>query len=106
MANNKENVFLLVFTEKILCYTLLVNYSEYINTVEKSLYFIAYIEPEDALLFTALLKSVEDNMAFDRGMQNQKNMYEFFVPIASKDLFIEYMNLFEQKGLIKWWKLN
>lgn len=67
------------------------------------LHFKAKVKNKNALLFTALIRSVEDNMMFDRGILLQKEMYEFFVPIEQKNIFIFYLELFKSNNLIENW---
>ena len=62
-----------------------------------SIYYQAEIPKRFGWYITAILRS-HDNLAFDRTIDVQKNVFEFFVAPEKEDEFIYFMNLMEQKG--------
>lgn len=67
-----------------------MNYSEY---------YQARVEPSRCWYVTAILRSHE-HMCFDRTLDAEKNILEFFVPSGQEELFLKVMNHFIQKGLV------
>jgi hypothetical protein len=71
---------------------------------DESLYFVAQIEKSKVVNFVALLRAVEDNMAFDRTVNKTDSIFEFFVPIGMKDRFLEIMKIFSKMNLVSSFK--
>jgi len=49
--------------------------------------------------FTGCLKSF-DHLAFDRTLDAQKGEFEFFVPTSMERTFLDFMQYFENKGIV------
>ena len=64
-----------------------------------SLYYQAYVKKELCWFVTATLRSYE-HLAFDRTLNPQDNLFEFFVPPSFESYFLELMNYYEKEGLI------
>ncbi len=63
------------------------------------LYYQALVNREKGWYFTAILRSFE-HMCFDRTLDKQKHLFEFYVPQSQKEKFEAIMNYFEQEGLV------
>lgn len=63
------------------------------------LYFQATIERKNVWLFTSIIRSFE-HLAFDRTLDKQKSIFEFFVPHGLEGYFLEIMNELSNKGLV------
>lgn len=64
-----------------------------------SSYYQAYVEPAQCWYVTAILRSHE-HVCFDRTLDAQKSIFEFFVPEAMEPIFIEVMDHFVKKNLV------
>lgn len=62
-------------------------------------YYQAYIDKTFCWYFVAILKSFE-HLAFDRTLDTKTNLFEFYVPIAREQEFLQLMHYFEQKHLM------
>lgn len=62
-------------------------------------YFQARIEREQTWLFVALLRSNE-HLCFDRTLDTQQGLFEFFVPEKNVSRFITLMRGFEAMHLL------
>lgn len=62
-------------------------------------YFQAYIPRKSTLYVTALLRSFE-HLAFDRSLDAQAGLSEFFVPPAMVEHFLSITNFLHQEGLM------
>lgn len=67
------------------------------------LYYCAQLKKEHVWLITATLKSFE-HLAFDRTIDKQQSIFEFFVPELNKSTFVAIMNRFQDLGYITWWE--
>jgi hypothetical protein len=67
---------------------------------DDTVYFVAYIEKTKVVNFIAIFRSIEDNMAFDRTINKNESIFEFFVPIKMKERFLEVMNMFLNINLV------
>ena len=67
--------------------------------MECCLYYQAHVKKSEAWFVTALLRSCE-HIAFDRTIDVEKSIFEFFVPAATEPYFIEIMDLFLKRGSI------
>jgi hypothetical protein len=63
-------------------------------------YYQAIVKKEKAWFFTALLRGCE-HIAFDRTVDVEKSLFEFFVPRDTEPYFLEIMHYFESQGLVK-----
>jgi hypothetical protein len=71
------------------------------------LYFNAHIPKEQIIYFVALLRSMDDNIVFDRIEDSKSNIFEFFVPEKTEIRFKELMTVLQENGYIDWLeKLN
>lgn len=62
-------------------------------------YFQAHIVPQRVWLVTAVLRGC-DHLVFDRTLDVQKSMFEFFVPADCLASFVSLMGVFQEKGLV------
>lgn len=69
------------------------------QTEHYSAYFQAFIPPAASWFVTGALRSCE-YMAFDRTLDVQGHIYEFFVPHCLVEDFVRLMNEFQQQGLV------
>jgi hypothetical protein len=67
--------------------------------MDYSEYYQARVEPSRCWYVTAILRSHE-HMCFDRSLDPQNSIFEFFVPASMESLFVVVMNHFIQKGLV------
>lgn len=65
-----------------------------------SLYFQAYVTKELCWLLSATLKYCE-HLAFDRTIDKEKSIFEFFVSQELEHVFIDVMNALQERGVIK-----
>lgn len=63
------------------------------------LYYQAHIKKELCWFFVGVLRSFE-HMAFDRTVEKETSLFEFFVPADMKDKFQALMNYFLQQGIV------
>ena len=63
------------------------------------LYYQARVKREYCWFLVGILKSFE-HMAFDRTIDKEKSIFEFFVPPLMKDYFEELMDFFSKEGVI------
>ncbi len=63
------------------------------------LYFQAHVKKEKVWFLTSVLRSCE-HLVFDRTIDLEKSVFEFFVPENSCDEFLSLMNFFEEKKII------
>lgn len=68
------------------------------------LYYQAYIEKKKILYFVALLRSIDDNIVFDRIEDPKSNIFEFFVPQKNEVRFIEIMNVLKINSYLQWFR--
>jgi hypothetical protein len=64
-----------------------------------SLYYQANVDKTNTWFLTATLRSFE-HLAFDRCLQKEQNLFEFFVPQDLEPYFIEIMQYYLQNGII------
>ena len=62
-------------------------------------YYHAQITAGKIHLLVAILKSF-DHLCFDRTIDAQNNIFEFFVPVGLEDEFVTLMGHLKQQGLI------
>lgn len=63
------------------------------------LYFQAHVKKESVWIVTSILRSCE-HLAFDRNIELQKSIFEFFVPEDSVADFLSLMDYFAKKELL------
>jgi hypothetical protein len=64
-----------------------------------SLYYQATVERTLCWFVVAALKTY-DHLCFDRTIDAEKSIFEFFVPHDMEPLFLQVMHYFQQKGLV------
>jgi hypothetical protein len=62
-------------------------------------YYQAHVKRSDCWFLTAVLRSFE-HMAFDRTLDVENSLFEFFVAPQAERYFLEVMLFFEQKGIV------
>lgn len=62
-------------------------------------YYQSNVLPSHCWLLVGVLRSFE-HMVFDRTLDKQSSLFEFFVPEGQEDHFLEVMRFFEQQGII------
>ena len=62
-------------------------------------YYVANVERHNANYFVAVIKAF-DNLVFDRTIDVEQSLFEFFVPEACEAQFLALMDHFAQEGLI------
>ena len=56
--------------------------------------------PKNHIFLVGSLKYF-DNMCFDRTLDKENNLFEFFVPDSQKEQFLRIMKRLEKKGIVK-----
>jgi len=69
------------------------------TTNQYSAYYQAHVLREKTWFFTAVLRSYE-HMVFDRTLDKQSGLFEFFVPQAMEPAFLTLMAYFEGEGIV------
>lgn len=70
-----------------------------VNEIEFCTYYQAIIDKPLCWYIVAILKSY-DHVAFDRTVDVETNLLEFFVPPATQKLFLHVMNRLKNEGLV------
>lgn len=63
-------------------------------------YYQAHVPREHCWFLTATIRSYE-HMAFDRTLDKENSIFEFFVPQDMEPLFLQVMARFEKEGIIQ-----
>ncbi len=67
-------------------------------------YYQAHVVPIHAWFFTGVMRSFE-HVVFDRTLNKEESLFEFFVPQDTEKYFLDLMNYFQKEeivsGLIK-----
>ncbi len=63
------------------------------------LYYQANIQRELCWYFAAILRSFE-HVCFDRTLDVQESLFEFFVPVDMEDEFLDIMQFFERENVV------
>jgi len=63
------------------------------------LYYRAYVLKKDCWFLVAILRSFE-HMAFDRTIDKESSLFEFYVPRSNQRCFLELMDYFQKNGLV------
>lgn len=66
-------------------------------------YFQAIVHKPDTWYLVAILRSFE-HLAFDRTLDTQKGIVEFFVPQDMQNTFITLMDYFKDAGVVLNWQ--
>lgn len=64
-----------------------------------SCYYQAHICKSDTWFLTATLRSFE-HLAFDRALQKEDGLFEFFVPENLESFFLEIIAYYQQQGIV------
>jgi len=62
-------------------------------------YYQAHVQREKCLYMVAALRSYE-HIAFDRTLDAETSLFEFFVPISTEKYFLTLMDGLQSEGLI------
>lgn len=62
-------------------------------------YYTANVDRHQSNYFVAIIKAF-DNMVFDRTIDVDQSLFEFFVAPAYEQQFLDVMSLFEKQGLV------
>ena len=65
-----------------------------------SAYYQATVIGPDATLLVAVLKTF-DSLCFDRTLDREAGLFEFFVTPLETDRFLSVMHAFEQRGVVQ-----
>jgi hypothetical protein len=63
------------------------------------IYYQAHVRREDSWFVTGVLRSFE-YMAFDRTINVEESIFEFFVPLLMQPYFLSIMHSLQEDGLI------
>lgn len=63
-------------------------------------YYQATISKAEILYFVSILKSF-DHLCFDRTIDVEKNVFEFFVPQAQEAQFLNTLSYFEKRDIVQ-----
>lgn len=66
-------------------------------------YYQARVVRQRCWFLTAHLHS-EDHLAFDRTIDKQQSIFEFFVPPANEQYFEQTMELMQREGVVEEWQ--
>ncbi len=64
-----------------------------------SSYYQAHVAEKDCWFLVAILRSFE-HLAFDRTVDKERSIFEFFVPEGNEASFLELMDYFEGQGIV------
>ncbi len=62
-------------------------------------YYQAQVDPAHGWFFVGVLRSFE-HMAFDRTLDVQTSLFEFFVPQDTEEHFLDLMDYFQQEQIV------
>jgi hypothetical protein len=62
-------------------------------------YYQAHVQRELTLYVVAALRSFE-HLAFDRTLDPETSLFEFFVPTSTEEYFLTLMNYLQSEGLV------
>lgn len=62
-------------------------------------YYQAHVVPAQAWFFVGILRSFE-HLCFDRTLDVEKSIFEFFVPQDLEQPFLALMHLFQERGIV------
>jgi len=64
------------------------------------LYYQAHVVPAHCWFLTATLRSHE-HISFDRTVDVENSIFEFFVPEATEKYFLDVMQYYQEHGMVK-----
>lgn len=70
------------------------------NFMNHSLYFQAYVTKNRCWILTATMNYCE-HLAFDRTIDKEQSIFEFFVSSELEDVFIDVMITLQKAGVVK-----
>jgi len=62
-------------------------------------YYIAHIERARAWLMASVMRGTE-HIAFDRALDKQQSIFEFFVPQDTESVFLEVIEYLRKEGVV------
>jgi len=62
-------------------------------------YYQALIRKEDCWFLVGVLRSFE-HVAFDRTLDKEKSLFEFFVPATTEPFFLQIMDYLKAEGIV------
>lgn len=65
-----------------------------------SVYYQAHIAEKECWFLVAILRSFE-HLAFDRTINKEASIFEFFVPADNERIFLEVMEFLREKGVVR-----
>lgn len=69
------------------------------NNMQYCTYYQALVKRQETWFFTAVLRSYE-HLTFDRTLNAEEGLFEFFVPPSGESQFEELMAEFAQRGIV------
>ena len=69
------------------------------NKTTQSVYYQAHVERKLSWLLSGVMKSVE-HVAFDRTLDKQKGIVEFFVPVSMEETFLQIMDYLKKEQVV------
>lgn len=72
--------------------------------MKNCLYYQAHINKPLCWFFVAVLRSFE-HMAFDRTIDKDSTLFEFFVPASTQSFFEAVMQAFQEQGVVLDWQM-
>jgi len=63
------------------------------------LYYQAHVDPPRGWILTAILRSYE-HVAFDRTIDKERSIFEFFVPVDTEPYFLAAIKQLEDAGIV------
>ncbi len=62
-------------------------------------YYQAYVQKSTCLFFVGVIRSLE-HVAFDRTLEKETSLFEFFVPADMEPYFLSIMHYFQKHNII------
>lgn len=62
-------------------------------------YYQAHVDEKNCWFLVAIMRSFE-HLAFDRTLDKENSIFEFFVPSELENVFLEVMNYFEEQKIV------
>jgi hypothetical protein len=62
-------------------------------------YYQAHVVPQEAWFFVGVLRSFE-HLCFDRTLEKERSIFEFFVPSELEASFVHLMTYFQNRGIV------
>lgn len=64
-----------------------------------SLYYVGQFERKKCWLLSSVMRGTE-HVAFDRCINKEESIFEFFVPQSTESIFLESMNYLKKEGVL------